>query len=61
MNTNMLMYGCGKENLPLTETADLLEEIALEFIQGLLHNTTKHLVTNRISCDDILITLRKVL
>ena len=52
------MYAFGDSKEPLQETADVVEELMLEYIQALLHESSPP-VRARWKADDILATLKR--
>jgi len=55
------MYGCGNTKDLIPESLDILEEIAINYIHGLLYYSLNHFNNNKLTHKEILITLRKVI
>eukprot|EP00747_Dinoflagellata_sp_TGD_P158858 gnl/TRDRNA2_/TRDRNA2_177849_c0_seq1.p3 gnl/TRDRNA2_/TRDRNA2_177849_c0~~gnl/TRDRNA2_/TRDRNA2_177849_c0_seq1.p3 ORF type:complete len:153 (+),score=12.46 gnl/TRDRNA2_/TRDRNA2_177849_c0_seq1:116-574(+) len=54
-----LIYGCGSTKEVKSETIDILEEIAIDYIHGILDYSSNHSYDNKLSYEDILISFRR--
>lgn len=55
-----LMYACGDGRTPYQPTVDLVEELAVRFVEDLLHKAMDMGISDRLTWEDIVLVLRRV-